>query len=154
MQQFTFLCCPFEKKRRYIAIALSVRSSVSHQNLMLALTLPFLNIFSSNSQNSISYDNTNTIIPNRHQGQGRICKSFAGFSLTHRFVRFGACIRQMTRKMNLHCDTLDAHNACLNELFHRHILLSPTTFIFVSSSNCCKKLLSINLLQSDKVFCK
>jgi len=63
----------------------------------------------------------------------------AVFSLTHKFVRFGACFRQMTRKMNLHCDTLDAHNACQNELIHRHILLSPITFIFVSSSNCCKK---------------
>jgi len=38
----------------------------------------------------------------------------AGFSLTHK-VRFGECFQQMTRKMNLHCDTLDAHNACQNE---------------------------------------
>ena len=38
----------------------------------------------------------------------------AGFSLTHK-VRFGECFRQMTGKMNLHCDTLDAHNACQNE---------------------------------------
>ena len=68
-----------------------------------------------------------------------------GFSLTHKFV---------TRKMNLHCDTLDAHNACQNELIHSHILLSPITFIFVSSSNCCKKFLSINLLQLEEVFCK
>jgi len=58
----------------------------------------------------------------------------------------------MTRKMNLHCDTLDAHNACQNELIYSHFLLSPITFIFVSSSNCCKKHLSINLLQLDEVF--
>jgi len=76
---------------------------------------------------------------------------FTGFSLTHKFVRFGACFRQMTRKMNLHCDTLDTHNACQNELIHSHILLSPIIFIFVSSSNCCKKLLSINLLQLNEV---
>ena len=39
-------------------------------------------------------------------------KPGAGFSLTQKCVRFGACFRQMNRKMNLHCDTLDAHNAC------------------------------------------
>jgi len=29
--------------------------------------------------------------------------SFTRFSLTHKFVRFGANLRGMTRKMNLHC---------------------------------------------------
>ena len=47
------------------------------------------------------------------------------FYLTHKCVRFGAYYRQMTRKMNLHCDTLDAQN----ELIHSHILLSPMTLI-------------------------
>jgi len=85
-------------------------------------------------------------------GQYNFCTNvITGVSVTHKFVRFGACFRQMTHKMNLHCDTLDAHNACQNELIHSHILLSLVTFIFVSSSNCCKKLLSIYLLQLDEI---
>jgi hypothetical protein len=38
-------CVDLSQKRRYIGTALSVRLSIRHENLALAITLPFLNIF-------------------------------------------------------------------------------------------------------------
>jgi len=47
-----FLCCPFEEKahRNHFGVRLSIGLPVCQENLTLAITLPFLNVFSSNFQ--------------------------------------------------------------------------------------------------------
>jgi hypothetical protein len=59
------------KKWRYIGTALSVRQSVHHKNLTLAITLPFLNILFMELSNYFAYDNMLMMMPNS-LGQGHI----------------------------------------------------------------------------------